>query len=141
MSILKRLPFFSLGLLLLTYTTTGWVISKTYTNWYIWLLATITILFLMGGITASWTRFTDYFLILFKSNLRSFGLTILLAFLFFLMIAKFRLFLDTLLIIAAAVLARIDFQSAGFSEEQAFWLLSIFSLAGFALGVLIRKLI
>ncbi|NMG07689.1 hypothetical protein [Brasilonema sp. UFV-L1] len=141
MSILKRLPFFSLGLLLITYTTTGWVISTTYTTWYVWLLTAIAILFLIGGITTSLTRVADYSFILFKSNLKSFGLTVLAAFLFFLMTAKFRLFLDTLLIVAAVVLARIDFQAAGFSKEQAFWLLSIFSLAGFALGVLIRKFI
>ncbi|NJM69018.1 MAG: hypothetical protein HC862_01675 [Scytonema sp. RU_4_4] len=140
MSILKRLPLFPLALLLLTYTTIGWVISKTYTPWYMWLLAVIAILFLMGGLTTSWTRFTDCSFVLFKSNLRSFGLTLLSAFLFFLMIAKFRLFLDTLLVVAAAVLARIDFQTAGFKEGQVFWFLSILSLTGLGLGALIHKL-
>jgi hypothetical protein len=57
------------------------------------------------------------------------------------MIAQFRVFLDTLLIIAAAILAKIDFQTAGFSEGQAFWFLSIFSLTGLALGALIHKFI
>jgi len=58
--------------------------------------------------------------------------------LFFLMVAWFRLFLDTLLIIAAAVLARIDFQTAGFKEGQAFLLTSLFSLVGMAGGATIH---
>jgi len=143
MSILKRLPFVSLVLLLLTYTTLGWVISKTYAPapWFIWVLTVITILVLLGGLTISWRRLTHYSFVLFQSNLRSFSITVLGAFLFFLMIAHFRVFLDTLLIIAAAVLAKIDFQTAGFSEGQAFWFLSIFSLTGLALGALIHKFI
>jgi hypothetical protein len=143
MSILKRLPFVSLVLLLLTYTTLGWVISKTYAPapWFIWVLTVITILVLLGGLTISWRRLTHYSFVLFQSNLKSFSITVLGAFLFFLMIAQFRVFLDTLLIIAAAVLAKIDFQTAGFSEGQAFWFLSIFSLTGLALGALIHKFI
>jgi len=143
MSILKRLPFVSLVLLLLTYTTLGWVISKTYAPapWFIWVLTVITILVLLGGLTISWRRLTHYSFVLFQSNLKSFSITVLGAFLFFLMIAQFRVFLDTLLIIAAAILAKIDFQTAGFSEGQAFWFLSIFSLTGLALGALIHKFI
>jgi hypothetical protein len=141
MSILKRLPFVSLVLLLFTYTTLGWVISKAYAPKFIWLLTVITILVLLGGLTISWRRLTHYSFVLFQSNLRSFSITVLGAFLFFLMIAQFRVFLDTLLIIAAAILAKIDFQTAGFSEGQAFWFLSIFSLTGLALGALIHKFI
>jgi hypothetical protein len=143
MSILKRLPFVSLVLLLLTYTTLGWVISKTYAPAprFIWLLAVIAILVLLAGLTISWRTLTDYSFVLFKSNLKSFSVTVLAAFLFFLMIAHFRVFLDTLVIIAAAVLGKIDFQTAGFTEGQAFCFLSIFSLTGLALGALIHKLI
>lgn len=143
MSILKRLPFVSLVLLLLTYTTLGWVISKTYAPapWFIWLLAVIAILVVLAGLTISWRRLTDYSFLLFKSNLKSFSVTVLAAFLFFLMIAQFRVFLDTLVIIAAAVLGKIDFQTAGFTEGQTFCFLSIFSLTGLALGALIHKLI
>lgn len=143
MSILKRLPFVSLVLLLLTYTTLGWVISKTYAPapWFIWLLVVIPILVLLAGLTISWRTLTDYSFVLFKSNLKSFSITVLAAFLFFLMIAHFRVFLDTLVIIAAAVLGKIDFQTAGFTEGQAFCFLSIFSFTGLALGALIHKLI
>ncbi|EKE99209.1 hypothetical protein FDUTEX481_03402 [Tolypothrix sp. PCC 7601] len=56
------------------------------------------------------------------------------------MLAWFRMFLDTLLIIAAAILARIDFQAAGVKEGQAFWLTSLLSLAGVALGATTQML-
>ncbi|KAB8334688.1 hypothetical protein SD80_010100 [Scytonema tolypothrichoides VB-61278] len=141
MSISKRPPFFSLALLLLAYTATGWLISKIYTPWYMWILAVIAILVLTGALTTSWIRLADFSFFLFKSNLRSFGLSVLAAFLFFLMIARFRLFLDVLLIAAATALARIDFQTVGFNEGQTFCLLSILSLMGFALGALVHKLI
>ncbi|MBW4592194.1 MAG: hypothetical protein KME46_04520 [Brasilonema angustatum HA4187-MV1] len=141
MSISKRPPLLSLALLLLTYTSTGWIISKIYTPWYIWLLAVIAILLLTGGLTVSGTRVANFSLFLFKSNVRSFGLSVLAAFLFFLMIVRFRLFLETLLIVAATGLVRIDFQTAGFNQGQTFCLLSIFCLTGLALGALIHKLI
>jgi hypothetical protein len=69
-----------------------------------------------------------------QSNLRSFAVTILGAFLFFLMLAWFRIFLDTLLIISAGILAKIDFQTAGFKQGPAFLITLLFSLAGLALG-------
>jgi hypothetical protein len=141
MSISKRPPFFSLVLLLLAYTATGWIISQIYIPWYIWILAVIAVLLITGGLTISWTKLADFSFFLFKSNLRSFGLSVLGAFLFFLMLARFRLFLDILLIAAAAVLARIDFQTAGFNHGQTFWLLSIFSLTGLALGALVHQFI
>ncbi|MBP5976896.1 hypothetical protein HW132_30285 [Brasilonema sp. CT11] len=140
MSISKRPPLLSLVLLLLTYTSTGWIISKIYTPWYMWLLAVIAILLVTGGLTVSGTKLANFSIFLFKSNLRSFGLSVLAAFLFFLMIFRFRLFLETLLIVAATALARMDFQTAGFNQGQTFCLLSIFCLTSLALGALIHKL-
>ncbi|ARV58218.1 hypothetical protein BZZ01_05835 [Nostocales cyanobacterium HT-58-2] len=139
MSILKRLPFVSLALLLLTYMTFGWVTSQAHTPWSVRLLTVIAIVFLIGGLTTSWRRLADYSFVLFKSKFRSFSISLLAAFLFFLMLAWFRVFLDILLIVAATILARIDFQAAGFSERQAFWVLSVFSVTGFALAVLIQQ--
>lgn len=140
MSIFKRLPWVSLGLLLLTDSNFGWVISKANAPPFVWLLAVIAVLLLIGGLTTPWAKMTDYSIFLFRSNIRSFGITILWAFLFFLMVAWFRVFIDTLVIIAAAILARIDFQAAGFNEKHAFVILSIFSLTGLALGALVQKL-
>ncbi|MBW4671904.1 MAG: hypothetical protein KME60_31880 [Cyanomargarita calcarea GSE-NOS-MK-12-04C] len=134
MSILKTLPWITLTLVMVTYTTLGWVISKAPVPWFAWLLVAIAVLFLTGVVTTPWKSFADYSDALVKSNTRSFGVAILAAFLFFLMLAWFKVFLQGLLITSAATLARIDFQVAGFREIQAFWITSIFSLVGLALG-------
>jgi hypothetical protein len=142
MSILKRLPWLSLVLLVLTYGHLGWIISTTKVPWFVWLVVAMTANFLlMTGLTASWARITSSFGIIFKSDSKTFVFVILAALLFFVMIAKFRLFLDSLVIVSAVILAKIDFQTAGFKEAQAFWISFFFSLASLAVGALIEKLI
>jgi hypothetical protein len=140
MSILQRVPWVSLTLLILSYSTLGWVISETKAHWSVWLVTVVGILLLMLSLTTPWASIRKLSSILFKSNTSSFIFTVFAAFLFFLMLAWFRLFLDTLLIVSAAILARIDFQAAGFKEGQTFWITAIFSLAGLALGVGMRIL-
>jgi hypothetical protein len=141
MSFLKRLPWFSICLLLLTYVTIGWIISNAKVHIAIWLLTAIAAFCLAGSLTTPWTSITNFSLVLFKSHIRSFGVTVIAALLFFLMIAKFRVFLDTLVVLAAAILVRIDFQTAGFGERQAFWLMLLTSWIGLALGALFDQLI
>jgi hypothetical protein len=137
MSILKRLPWISLAFVLFSYSTLGWVLSETRASWLVWLVVVLAILLLVVSLTTPWSSMAHYSSILFRSNTRTFVVTVLGAFLFFMMIAWFRVFLDTLLIVSAAILARIDFQVAGFKEWQAFLITSIFSFAGLALGVVI----
>ncbi|MBD2197826.1 MULTISPECIES: hypothetical protein [Calothrix] len=134
MPILQRIPWVSLTLLLLSYSTLGWVISETKAPLFIWGITVLGILLFVGCLTVPWTRMTQLSIVVFKSNTRTFLFSVLAAFLFFVMLAWFRMFLDTLLIIAAAILARIDFQAAGYKEGQAFWITSALSLAGVALG-------
>ncbi|MBD0387496.1 MAG: hypothetical protein ICV54_13475 [Nostoc sp. C3-bin3] len=141
MSILKRVPWVSLALLLLSYSTLGWVISETRPSLFVWLVTVVAILLLVVTLTIPWLKMTYYLNVLFKSNIRSFGVAVLAAFLFFVMIAWFRIFLDTLLIISATILVRIDFQMVGLREGLAFWTTSTFSLTGLALGALIHQLI
>lgn len=139
MSILKRLPWVSLALLLVTYAILGWVISAANVRPFVWLVVAIAVFSLVGFWTTPWSNMANYSIFVFKSNLRTFALIILAAFLFFLMVAWFSVFLDSLVVIAAVILARIDFQLIGFSRKQAFWTLSIFSLIGLALGGFVQK--
>ncbi|MBD2691526.1 hypothetical protein [Anabaena catenula] len=138
---LKQVPWFSLALVLLSYSTLGWVISQTKAPWFVWLIIVVAILLLLVSLTTPWSKLTEYYNILFQSNARSFGVAVLAALLFFIMIAWFRIFLDTLLILSATILVKIDFQASGFQESRAFWFTSIFSLAGLAIGVLFDRLI
>ncbi|WP_375478977.1 hypothetical protein [uncultured Nostoc sp.] len=141
MSILKRVPWVSLALVLLSYSTLGWLISETRASMFVWVVTVVAILILIVTLTAPWPKMTYYYSIFLQSNTRSFGIAVLAAFLFFIMIAWFGVFLDTLLIISATILVRIDFQKAGLREGLAFWTASIFSLGGLALGALIYKFI
>ncbi|MBD2164021.1 hypothetical protein H6G04_06335 [Calothrix membranacea FACHB-236] len=140
MSILQRVPWVSLTLLLLSYSTLGWVISETKASLFVWAIIVLAILLFVGSLTVPWTNMTQVSSTLFKSSTRTFIFSVFAAFLFFVMLAWFRMFLDTLLIIAAAILARIDFQAAGVKQGQAFWLTSLLSLAGVALGAAMQLL-
>jgi len=138
MSILKKIPWFSLTLVLLSYSTLGWVIFEEKAPWYVRLITVLTILLSLISVTNPWVKLDDYSHLFFKSNARTFFVAILAAFLFFLMIAWFRVFLDTLLIICATILAKIDFQSVGLKPAIAFGYISSCSLLGLGLGALIN---
>ncbi len=141
MSILARLPWISLVLALLTYCSLGWVISKTYISNFALLTTAIAVLLLVAVLTTPWVKLTNYSIFLFKSNSRTFAITVFGAFALFLIVAQFRLFLDTLVIIAATILVRIDFQSAGLKQIHSFSIMSIISLSGLAIGILISRLL
>lgn len=141
MSILKQTPWLSLTLVFLSYCALGWVISETRTPGFIWLILIAAILLLLASLTTPWSKIADYYSTLLKSNLRSFLITVSAAFLFFLMLAWFRIFLDTLLILSATILAKIDFQTSGYKAGVGFWFTSIFALSGLAIGAWLHRLI
>ncbi|WP_088239484.1 hypothetical protein [Calothrix rhizosoleniae] len=140
-TIIKRLPWISLTLLLLTYTHLGWVTYQAGYSLVTWLLLVLAILLLTGSFTTPWSKISNFFRFLLQSNLRYFGFTLLGALLLFFILAKFRLFLDILVMIAATMLARLDFQGAGLNEKLAFGIIFIFSLIGLGLGVIMHLLV
>jgi hypothetical protein len=139
MSISKGLPWISLLLILLTYGSLGWTVSQIPLATYQWVLISIAILFLVALLTQSWRAIAKYSNFIFRSNTRSFAIAIFGAFLIFLMSAWFRVFLDTLLVVAATILMRIDLQTAGLREGKIFLLVSFLSCLGFSLGVFVQK--
>ncbi|HIK06167.1 MAG TPA: hypothetical protein IGS40_15865 [Trichormus sp. M33_DOE_039] len=141
MLIVKRIPWMALGLLLLTYTTLGWSLSDLQAPWFVWFVLVLSLLLLVGTLTAPYSTLAKYSIVLFGSNTKTFVAAVLGAFLFFMMLAWFRVFLDTLLIVSSAILARIDFQSTGFKEGQAFIVTSIFSIVGVGLGAFVHTAI
>ncbi len=141
MAIVKKLPWVSLVLVLLTYGVFGWILFQENLPTIAWLLIVIGVVLLVAGITAPWTRTIKYIRVLFDTKLKSFGFAVLGAFLFFLIFAEFRIFLDIMLITSATILVRLDFQLAGLKETQAFCFTSIFSIGGLMLGLLLHQLI
>ncbi len=140
-SIIKKLPWFSLALVLLTYSIFGWILSQENLPILAWFLIVISVLILVAAITTPWSKAVKYVRFLFNTKLKSFMLAVLGAFLFFLILARFRIFLDITLIISATILIRLDFQVAGMSEIQAFYLTSILSITGLMLGLFLNKLL
>jgi hypothetical protein len=138
MSTSKGLPWLSLLLILLTYGSLGWTVSHIPLATYHWVLISVAILFLVALLTQSWIAIAKYSRFLFKSTISSFAISVVGAFCIFLISAWFRVFLDTLLVIAATILMRIDLQTSGLREGQIFLLVSFLSWSGFALGVLIQ---
>lgn len=138
---LKKIPWLSLTLLFLSYSALGWVISETERPWFVWLILVVGILLLLASLTTPWSKITQFYGQILKSNIRSFLVTVFAAFLFFLMLAWFRIFLDTLLVISATILAKIDFQTSGYKEGSGFWFTSIFALAGLGAGFLLQMFI
>ncbi|GAX34121.1 hypothetical protein [Nodularia sp. NIES-3585] len=138
MSIVKTFPWISLVLVLFSYGTLGWALSETQAPLYVWITFILAILVLVGSLTIPWSAISKYTSLLVESNIRSFAVATFGAFLFFLMLAWFRIFLDTLLIIAAGILARIDCQNAGLKQGQAFLITLLFSFAGLGLGKIVH---
>jgi len=141
LSIIKKLPWVSLTLVLLTYSVFGWILSQENLSTFAWLIIIISVLILVAAITTPWSKAVKYVRVLFNTKLKSFGFAVLGAFLFFLIFAEFRIFLDIMLIISATILVRLDFQMAGLKETQAFFLTSVFSIAGLMLGLLLNQLL
>lgn len=140
-SIIKKLPWISLTLVLLTYSVFGWILSQEKLPPFAWLLIVISVLILIAAITTPWSKAVKYVRFLFNTKLKSFGFAVLGAFLFFLVFAEFRIFLDIMLIISTTILVRLDFQVAGLKETQAFLITSVFSLTGLMLGFFLNQLI
>ena len=137
---LKKVPWLSLTLVLLTQIASGRAIAKANLGYYIWLLAAIATLLIVKYLTSSLYKIsTSTSKILGKLDAKSVSVAVLGAFLVFLMFAWFKVFIDTLLLFAAIMLVRIDFETNKLPQRQAFFMTYIFSLAGLALGALIER--
>ena len=128
-SIIQKLPWVSLTLVFVTYSVFGWILSQENLPEFVWLLIVISVLILVAAITTPWSKAVKYVRVLFNTKLKSFGFAVLGAFVFFLIFAEFRIFLDITLIISATILVRLDFHLAGAKETQAFLFTSAFSIA------------
>lgn len=137
---LKKFPWVSLLLVLLSYSTLGWVISETKPDTFVWFGTGFAILLFICCLTNPWWKLTDFTSTFFKSSARTFLFAIVLAFVFFLIIAWYQVFLDTLLVVSASILARIDMQTNRLHVGKSFWLMSVVSLVGLALGAIIQML-
>lgn len=138
---LKKFPWVSLALLLVTHSTLGWLLSAFHDPWFAWVMVVVGVLLLAAVLSSPWSKIRDGFALLFKSDTRAFFIAVAAALLMVLIISCLHIFAHALVVTSADTLVRLDAQTAGLSERQAFWILAILSLVGLGLGALAQTLI
>lgn len=138
---LKKFPWVSLALLLVTYSTLGWLLSDFDDPWFVWAIVVIGVFLIAASLSSPWSNIRNGFAGLFKSDTRAFLFTVVAAFLTVLITTWFHLFAHALVVISACTLFRLDSQTANLSQAQVFWISTIVSLAGLGLGAVAHTVI
>jgi hypothetical protein len=132
--VVKKLPWLSLALLFAAYTTFSWFLihaTATPLVWVLVLLFTVIQALLLTTLFDGFRRFMRNWL---RSDLGYFTLIMFSALGFTGALVWFRTFGYFLVLVTAEILARLDLQNAGFTRLQALFLLTLFSVAGLAMG-------
>lgn len=131
---LKKLPWTSLLLLLLAYYSFGWFLYPPNMSWFNWIYAVAFALLVSGTLTAPQKSIRYRFLRWSVSSSGSFIIVVILAFFTAVFLFLIHVFVHILVALSAATLTRLDLQAAEFSQDQAFWVISLVSLIGLGLG-------
>jgi hypothetical protein len=129
----------SFSLLLLAYASFGWFLSTDthlprQIQIVVWVLAFAWALFIDAALMAPLTYASRVIARWFSSDTVAF-LTVFSAITCFAIVLFWlHIFNHIMLIISAEALARVDTQTVGCDQTQAFWLLAIVSLSGLGLG-------
>jgi hypothetical protein len=135
----KKLPYLSVILLWLTYVVLGWKIYQWFLNWHTWLLAVLLVL-LMAILLARPAAIVDFVVSGFLgSDVKAFISVVILSFCSICLLFWFPISAHFLVLISAALLARLDMQLAGLKPRSAFIILALFSLAGLAMGIWLHQ--
>jgi hypothetical protein len=132
-----KINIISLILTLLTYGVFGWACGVSPNNWLQggFLVLLITLL-LIAPIRFLRLCFSSWL----ASDARAFISIIVVAFLSVVVLTWLEVFAQFFILLSAGMLVRLDLQTAGFGEWQAFFLLVGMCLASFALGVFLNHL-
>jgi hypothetical protein len=142
MTSLRKLPWLSFTLLLVSYTCFGWFISDRF-DWFfastalprlVWLLAFGWAFFIDTALIAPLTYGSRLIARWFRSDTVAFLTVFSVIAGFVMLLFWLQIFAYIVLIISAEALARVDMQTYGFSPKQAFWLLAIISVVGLIFG-------
>ena len=149
----KKFPWLSLVLLLVAYSTLGWVISgirwhssscaiplqlpflKLECHQLFALALAMAVILLLSEILASpLSNIRKGLIYSISTDTRAFILIISVAFLTSVLVLWIHVAIHALLIVSAGLLARLDMLVAGFKGWQAFGIIAVVSLLGFGLG-------
>lgn len=132
-----KINIISLILTLLTYGVFGWISGVSPNDWLRggFLVLLITLL-LVAPIKLLRICFSSWL----ASDARAFISIIVVAFLSVVVLTWLEVFTQFFVLLSAGTLVRLDLQTAGFGEWQAFFLLTGMCLASFAFGVLLNHI-
>lgn len=156
---LKKFPWLSLVLLFATSCVFGWYISQESLIWSHWLaeqgegwgwglkeelyaiilyiLSAIVILVITFGLTAPVAIMTFFMGSPLKTDISAMISVLVWSFAVVIVICWLEYFVRFLVLVSAAILARLALQESGYKDWQACLILSLVSICSFSLGILL----
>lgn len=140
MLLVKKVPWASLLLLVFTHAVFGWLISAADFSWLVWLVGAVYIFLIALALTAPFTMVKTFYTSWLQSDVKAFISVIVGAFVAVIILCAIQIFIRILVLIAAGALVRLDLQTAGYGEWQAFKIITAISLVGYSLGFMAHQL-
>jgi hypothetical protein len=134
----KKLPWASLALLLLTYITFGWLLYAWNLSWRVWLLTAFFVVVISLALTFPIRSIQIFFAGALKTDTRALIFILALSFFAVALLTWFQTFVRVLVLLSSGLLARLDLHNADFKVIPTFVIMAITSLVGLGLGLLIH---
>lgn len=129
-----RNHWLSWGLLVLSYATYGQLLHTNGSSQFIWLATLAFLLIKAGVLTLLWQPVRDFALKGFKTDVGYSVMVLVLASLAVLAVTQFRTFAYVVVLIAAALLVKVDCLIDGMGDRLSFFTLVLLSLIGLGLS-------
>ncbi|NJL88783.1 MAG: hypothetical protein HC916_02470 [Coleofasciculaceae cyanobacterium SM2_1_6] len=136
---LRKLPWASLSMLVLTYITFGWLMSASIQAPLLPVFGAVCIAIVMAAFTLPLKKIKKYLDIWSQSKLRSMAAMLLGVFSVVIVISALEISVRVLVIVAASLLARIDLINQGISKDKIFVILSLLAFSSYVLGVVVHE--
>ena len=135
---MKKLPWASLALLLLTYITFGWILSAWTLSWRAWLLTAFFVVLIALALTFPLRSIQIFFAGALRTDTRALIFILAISFFAVVLLTWFQTFVRVLVLLSSGLLARLDLHNADFKVIPTFAIMTIVSLVGLGLGLLIH---
>ncbi|MDV3350831.1 hypothetical protein D0962_35435 [Leptolyngbyaceae cyanobacterium CCMR0082] len=141
MTLIKKLPWLSSLLLLLAYMGFGAFLHSRHSSDFIWWLAVIYAVLESALLTIIWKPLRNFFLLGFKSDIGYTIMALVIASLAVVVVSWIQIFVYFLVMLAAALLLRVELLIRDIGNNLAFVTILLLSLMGLALSRLTTELI
>lgn len=135
---MKKLPWASLALLLLTYITFGWILYAWSLSWRVWLLTAFFVVLITLALTFPLRSIQIFFAGALRTDTRALIFILALSFFAVVLLTWFQTFVRVLVLLSSGLLARLDLHNADFKVIPTFAIMTIVALVGLGLGLLIH---